>query len=29
MQQAESTYQQRTGKGLVEQMHLEEQPSNF
>ncbi|AZG72382.1 hypothetical protein [Shewanella livingstonensis] len=29
MQQAESKYQQRTGQGLVEQMHLEEQPSNF
>lgn len=29
MQQAESTYQQRTGQGLVEQMHLEEKPNNF
>jgi hypothetical protein len=29
MQQAESQYQQRTGQGLVEQMHLEEQPRQF
>ncbi|MCL1114420.1 MULTISPECIES: hypothetical protein [Shewanella] len=29
MQQAESAYQQRTGQGLVEQMHLEERPNNF
>jgi len=29
MSQAEAKYQQRTGKGLVEQMHIEEQPRNF
>ena len=29
MQQAESTYQQRTGQGLVEQMHIEEPSREF
>ncbi|MBB1269768.1 hypothetical protein [Shewanella sp. SR44-3] len=29
MQQAETKYQERTGQGLVEQMHIEEQSRNF
>ena len=29
MSQAEAKYQQRAGKGLVEQMYIEEQPRNF